>query len=373
MENQLIYLKAISDLLKWSTYKKNSIIHDILFTYKLTFEEFFGLSLSKMKDVFKLTEHDFLALKDICAQIPAIALEIESLYRQGIEIIAHNDIAYSDSLKRKMKGNAPTLLYVKGDKALLNKKTIAVVGSRDVSEKGIIFTKNISKRCAKNNYVISSGYARGVDKIALDTVLNYGGKSIAVIPQGILTFKNELKKLATQIADGKLLIVSAFPPFAQWAGFRALERNKYIYCLAESIFVSESRNKGGSWSGAKEGLRTGQKVFVRYAELEEGCANNKLIALGAKAVDMYGDELKYVNIPPEGEALFLAKLPQIIHLLSDRAMNANQLIAMFKLDISGNLLIRRLKDVPYVNWRIRNGCLYFYFGRISKYEQISLI
>lgn len=373
MENKLIYWKAINDLLKWSTYKKNCLILDILYTHKLSFEEFFNLSPSEMKDMFKLPDASIEALKGISSQIPAVAFELESINKQGIEIIALNDEAYSDSLKKLLKKSAPTLLYVKGDKALLNKKTAAVVGSRDVSEKGMIFTKNISKKCVKNNYVISSGYARGVDRIALETALQYEGKSIAVIPQGILTFKSELKKLYAQIVEGKVLVVSTFSPDAPWTAGRAMERNKYIYSLADNIYVAESGSEGGTWAGALEGLKAGQKVFVRYAEPDEKCANNRLIALGAKPVDMDGNELGNVDIPLEGEALLEDRLPEILKTLKERAMNAKQLIEMFELDITVNLLARRLKDISIVNSTTRNSCLYFYVGNKSEYEQVSLI
>lgn len=370
---QLTYWKSISELLKWKVYEKNSLILDILYKHKMGFEEFFNLSNLGKKELFGLSDESIEAVNGIYSKIPAVAFEIESLNKQGIDIITLNDPSYPTSLKNLLKKNAPTVLYTKGNKSLLNERIAAIVGSRDVSEKGFLFTQNIAKRCVQNNLVISSGYARGVDKVALDTALQHDGKSIAVIPQGILTFKSDLKKLYVPIIEGKVLVMSIFLPNAPWTVGRAMERNKYIYSVAESVYVAETGNSGGTWSGAIEGLKAKQDVYVRYAEPEEKCANNKLIALGARPVDMGGNLINAIDIPLEGEALLEDRLPQIIKILEEKAMDAKQMKEMFALDITPNLLVRRLKDIPVVNWTTKNKNLYFYVGRERGFEQISLL
>ena len=374
MNNEMLtYWKSISELLKWKYYEKNSLILDILYKQKMSFEEFFNLSNSDKKEIYGLSDESIKAVSDIYPMIPAVAFEIESLNKQGIDIITLNDPSYPASLKNLLKKHAPTILYSKGNKSLLNERIAAVVGSRDVSEKGFLFTKNITKRCVENNLVISSGYARGVDKVALETALQYNGKSIAVIPQGILTFKSDLKKLYVPIIEGKVLVMSIFPPDAPWTVGRAMERNKYIYSLAESVYVAEAGDRGGTWSGAIEGLKAKQDVYVRYAEPEEKCANNKLIALGARPVDMGGNLVNAIDIPLEGEALLEDRLPQIIKTLEEKPMDAKQMKEMFELDITPNLLVRRLKDIPVVNWTMKNKNIYFYVGREREFDQISFL
>jgi len=66
--------------------------------------------------------------------------------------------------------------------------------------------------------------------------------------------------------------------------------NLIIYGLADEIFVAESSEKGGTWSGVMDGLRKGRKSYVRKPEPDEKNANILLIQKGAIAVDYNGIE-----------------------------------------------------------------------------------
>jgi len=372
--DQLVYWKAINELLTGRLYEKNCLVLEILCNQKMSLEDFFNLPAIDMKAIFKLSDTVIESIQGIIAQIPSLAFEVESLYKQGIEMIALNDQAYPGNIKKLLKKHAPMLLYVKGDKALLNEKIAAVVGSRDVSEKGILFTRNVTGKCVGNSFVISSGYARGVDKIALETALENDGKSIAVIPQGILTFKSDLKKLYARIIEGRVLVMSAFPPNAPWTVGRAMERNKYIYGLAERIYVAETGSNGGTWSGAVEGLKAKQDIFVRCAEQGEKCANNKLIALGAVPVDMNGETISNMNIPLEGEAQLEARLPEILKTLENTEMSTKQVIETFGLvNITSNLLAQKLKQMPSISVATKNQRLVFGIKKDGVYEQMSFM
>jgi len=370
---QLVYWTAISELLPWKIYQKNRLVIDILYTHKISFMDFFNLSAIEKKENFKLSDESVNLIENIVPQIPSVAFQIENLYKQGIEIITLNDKSYPRNFKNFLKKYSPMVLYIKGNKSLLNEKIIAIAGSRDVSNKGILFTQNIAKKCVENGFVVSSGYARGVDKIALNTVVQHGGKSIAVIPQGISTFKNQLKKLYTAIIEGKVLVMSTFSPDAPWAVGRAMKRNKYIYGLAEKVYVAEASSGGGTWSGAVNGLKAKQDIYVRYASQDEKCANNKLIALGAKPVDMNGSMLEDIDIVLQGEAELEARLPEILKTLEKQEMNSKQLIEYFGLNITPNLLTRKLKQISSINVTTRNRKLCFDAKKDEGYEQMSLL
>lgn len=169
------------------------------------------------------------------------------------------------------------------------------MGSRNVSDKGAEFTKQVARKCTSENKVVISGYARGVDRIALETAIENNGMGIVILPQGIMTFKSGFKKLYKYIIEGRVLVVSTYPPKAGWSVGFAMGRNVYLYGLAEEIYVAESDNKGGTWNGAIDGLGKGRKIFVRKAASWEKCANNELIARGAVAVDVSSDIVKKPN------------------------------------------------------------------------------
>jgi len=208
-------------------------------------------------------------------------------------MIPINAKEYSAALKKNLQmKHAPPLLYVKGNLKLLNEPTVAVVGSREASERALQFADAIAKKCATQFRVVVSGFAKGVDKQALDSSLKYGGHSIIVLPQGILTFGSGIKKHYSQIVEGDVLVFSTFFPKAGWDAGLAMARNVYIYGLAEEIYVAESDDKGGTWTGVMDGLKKGRTIYVRQPEGDEKNANALLIAKGAVAVDAAGNALR---------------------------------------------------------------------------------
>ncbi len=80
----------------------------------------------------------------------------------------------------------------------MHENSIAVVGSRTASEVALNFTDNIAMRASKEYKVIVSGFAKGIDKQALDSAIKYKGQSIIVLPQGIMTFASGFKNYYKQ-------------------------------------------------------------------------------------------------------------------------------------------------------------------------------
>lgn len=106
-----------------------------------------------------------------------------------------------------------------------------------------------------------------------------------------MTFASGFKNYYKQIIDGDVLVLSTFPPKAGWSAGLAMARNPIIYGLADEIYVAESSEKGGTWSGVIDGLRKGRKIYVRKPEATEKNANNILIQKGAVPIDFNGNEL----------------------------------------------------------------------------------
>jgi len=90
-----------------------------------------------------------------------------------------------------------------------------------------------------------SGFAKGVDRQALDSAVSAGGKSIIVLPQGIMTFGSGFKQYFKHIAQGRVLVMSTFAPNAPWSVEFAMARNAVIYGMASKIYVAQSDDKGG--------------------------------------------------------------------------------------------------------------------------------
>lgn len=135
-------------------------------------------------------------------------------------------------MKKNLRYDSPLVIYTKGDNSLLNKEAVAIVGSRKAGAKSLAFTDTISKMEASQGKVVVSGYAKGVDRQALESALSVDGYSIAVLPQGITTFASGYKRLYKFIIRGHVLVMSYFLPTAGWSVGLAMARNTVVYALA---------------------------------------------------------------------------------------------------------------------------------------------
>ncbi len=293
-KSEFPYLIALTQIPRWGNAKINGLLSTIFQKEKVSLEDFFNLSESEWKTDYGLTEKEIFALQTEKNELPNNAFLVEDMLNQGYEIIPITSPDYSRSLKENLKSTySPPLLYVKGDKQMLTEKSIAIVGSRDASEISLQFTDNIAKLASKQFKVVVSGFAKGVDKQALDSAIKHIGRSIIVLPQGIMTFTSGFKKYYKQIVEGNVLVLSTFHPKAPWKVELAMARNPIIYGLADEIYVAESSEEGGTWSGVIDGLRKGRKIFVRKPEPDEKNANELLIQKGAMPVDFDGNEIEH--------------------------------------------------------------------------------
>jgi DNA processing protein len=289
MNNEAAYWIALAHLPRWGYLKINNLIIKFYHENKLSIVDFFQLSEDEWINQFGLEPKDVEDLQNAKLELANNAFLAETLNNEGFELIPIISSEYSKTLKDNLKAaHAPALLYVKGNKQLMKEKSIAIVGSRNASDKSLEFTDNIAKLASKEYKVVVSGFAKGVDKQALDSAIHYKGQSIIVLPQGVTTFGNGYKTYYRQIVDGDVLVVSVFHPKAPWRAELAMARNPIIYGFADEIYVAESAEKGGTWSGVVDGLRKNRKIYVRKPEISEASANDLLIQKGAVAVDFNG-------------------------------------------------------------------------------------
>jgi len=292
MNKESAYWIALAHLPRWGHLKINNLIIKFYHENKLSIEDFFQLSENDWKNQYGIEYKEVEDLKKAKSELANNAFLAESLNNEGYELIPITSPEYSKTLKENLKAaHAPALLYVKGNKQILQEKSIAIVGSRNATDKSLEFTDNIAKLASKEYKVVVSGFAKGVDKQALDSAINYKGQSIIVLPQGIMTFGSGFKKYYKQMVDGDVLVLSTFFPKAPWKAELAMARNPIIYGLASEIYVAESSDKGGTWSGVVDGLRKNRKIYVRKPDTNENNANNLLIQKGAIAVDFNGNPL----------------------------------------------------------------------------------
>ena len=132
-----------------------------------------------------------------------------------------------------------------------------------------LFEQNINQALtAVVNKVQKQNAADNINKKTIDVALKHKDTELERAQKYVdlrerFKKEEEQRKLANykQIVDGDVLVLSTFFPKAPWKAELAMARNPIIYGLADEIYVAESSDKGGTWSGVVDGLRKNRKIF----------------------------------------------------------------------------------------------------------------
>lgn len=197
------------------------------------------------------------------------------LTKKDILELHKTDQNYPVKLIALLGESAPDVLYVWGNLDLLHQPSVGFCGSRNVTDKGLDITADITKQISKMNWVTVSGHARGVDTKAHRTALENDGGTIIVLPQGLAGFKLRTE-LRQHIRRDNVLILSEFQVDAGWTVGRAMQRNSTIIGLSDAMVLVESRDKGGTFSAGKTALKYKHPLFVvDFKETANSNAGNK--------------------------------------------------------------------------------------------------
>ena len=179
---------------------------------------------------------------------------VEQWKKRAIWVISRADADYPQRLKSHLQDKAPAVLYGCGNKALLAGGGLAVVGSRHVDEVLVEYTLAIGELASRAGKTVVSGGAKGIDQAAMRGALENGGCAIGMLADGLehAAMNRDHRAL---LLDERLVLVSPFDPRAGFNTGNAMQRNKFIYALADAaLVVNSDMGKGGTWTGAVEQL-----------------------------------------------------------------------------------------------------------------------
>lgn len=222
----------------------------------------------------------------------AIARSLEWADQPGQTILTLADPGYPSALLEI--ADPPSLLYVRGNPDLLNRRGLAMVGSRNATPQGAQTAENFARHLAARGLCIVSGLALGIDAAAHRGALAANGDTVAVIGTGadrIYPARN--KDLALAIAECGA-IVSEFPLGTPAVAYNFPRRNRIISGLARGVLVVEAAPDSGSLITARLAAEQGREVFAIpgsiHSPVARGC--HKLIKQGAKLVETASDVLE---------------------------------------------------------------------------------
>ena len=232
----------------------NSNNDDLSFLLKKNkISETFTKSFFEKKERYNLDTAPFIGK---CNQ------EIKKIRESGVEIITFSDSEYPEQLR--LIPAPPLVLYAKGDINFDYNKSIAIVGTRNVSSYAFKKVCGIAEDLSKKGYCIISGLARGIDGISHRAALNSKGKTIAVLPLGInRPYPSEHKVLYEEILKKKGCLVAEDSGWKK--GFNKqsfLNRNRIISGLSKGIFIVEGSKISGSLSQYNHAKEQGKLILT---------------------------------------------------------------------------------------------------------------
>lgn len=155
---------------------------------------------------------------------------------------------YPVAVRQRLGLDSPGVLWAKGDSSLLNKPTVAVIGSRELREENRKFAEEAGRQIAQQGYILVSGNAKGADKTAQEACLDAGGKVISIVADSLQ--KQPLRR--------NILYLSLDDFDQSFSAQRALRRNHVIHSMAVLTIAAQcTLGKGGTWDGVMVNLKNG--------------------------------------------------------------------------------------------------------------------
>lgn len=286
---------------------------------KLALVNHYGLST--LFSSSKLTSANNLTVKQLSAfhqpDWQAIDETINNSKRCQSEIIGFDDEQYPLMLKQIY--DPPLVLFVQGNKSLLNQNQLAIVGSRSASINGRETAFQIAQQLADVGLVITSGLALGIDAAAHKGALTRHASTIAVVATGLdQVYPARHQSLAKNIIEKEGAIISEFLPGTSPKAGHFPKRNRIISGLSAGVLVVEAALQSGSLITARCALDQNRDVFAIPSGIgnlqAKGC--HWLIKQGAKLVEEPADIIN--------ELVFLDN--SSLHLSQQPKSNVNEKI-----------------------------------------------
>lgn len=220
--------------------------------------------------------------------------ELDKVRAAGCRLLTWDEPAYPKRLREIY--DPPPVFYFKGDAELLDRHSLAIVGSRKPTPYGVQMAERLAHELAERGLVIISGMARGIDALAHRGALEARKKSgrgatIGVLGAGIdVIYPKENKKLYDQVAETGVLI-SEFPIGSFPAPQNFPVRNRVIAGMALGVVVVEGAQYSGSLITARLAMEFGREVFGVPGNVTQALSfgPNQLIKQGAKLVSGWED------------------------------------------------------------------------------------
>ncbi len=223
--------------------------------------------------------------------------ELERLARSGVRALTWHDDDYPRRLKEI--ADAPPVLFCRGLLLDSDETSVAVVGTRRPTEYGHRITRELCRELAARGVTVISGLALGIDARAHQATLDAGGRTIAVLGNGLDTvYPRENRRLAERIVAEGGALVSEFPLGTRPEASHFPRRNRIISGMTLGTLITEASETSGTRWTVYHALEQNREIFCVPGSVysEASKLTNRLIREGAKLVCGVSDILEEIGL-----------------------------------------------------------------------------
>jgi DNA processing protein len=222
-------------------------------------------------------------------------VELALTAQHGVNLHTLDDPLYPPLLRQIH--DPPPLLYARGALHPADERAIAIVGSRRATAYGQRVAEKLARSLARAGLTVVSGLARGIDAAAHRGALAAGGRTLAVLANGLAqVYPPEHEDLAAQIA-GAGAVLSEMPMRQDPLAGLFPQRNRIISGLSLGVVIVEAAPKSGSLVTAAHAVEQNREVFAIPGPIDSLASRgpHQLIRDGARLVETVDDILEELS------------------------------------------------------------------------------
>ena len=257
----------------------------------------------------RLLIQTFDPLSKLCNASPAMLRQLLSIHgadaaqpwrndelRKQIEALRGSAVTLADDeyppLLRQLV-DPPLALFYRGNLALAQKPSIAMVGSRRASPYALSAAAQLARELVSVGFAIVSGMALGVDAAAHQATLDASGETIAILGTGIDVIYPRSNRRLFRTIEERGMILTEFPPGTPPFRYNFPIRNRIISGISAGTVIVEANGRSGSLITARTAAEQNREVFAVPGSIfspgTEG--THRLIQCGVKLVHVTNDIL----------------------------------------------------------------------------------
>ncbi len=190
-------------------------------------------------------------------------------------------------------------LFCVGDTGLLKRPCVSIIGTRTPTSEGFKRAATVAHTLIGHGYCIVSGLAAGIDAMAHDTALHYGGKTIAVLGTPMDRVYPAITSLTRSRIEKEGLVVSQFPVGTKTFKSNFPKRNRLMAALGSLTIVIEASETSGTRHQVRTAIDLGRYVAIpaslaesKFPWVEEALRSERVYVLNG-----LNDLMKFL-LPP---------------------------------------------------------------------------